>query len=239
MAMALGKEALELAKKIEYSFTDLTYLETALTHSSYTNEMRKRGIKADSNERLEFLGDAVLEIVISEYLYSNFLKYREGALTKMRQRLVCEKTLARIAERLDLGSYLNLGNGEESADLRRRPKVLADALEALIGAVYLDSMAKGEEAYKSVILALFIEEIETAENQRTDYKTMLQQLAEQEGSSLLEYRVVSEEGPEHNKLFSVEALINNNVVGRGSSQTKKDAEMQAAKQALQLFGVVV
>lgn len=239
MAMALGKEALELAEKVGYGFLDLTYLETALTHSSYTNEMRKRGIKADSNERLEFLGDAVLEIVISEYLYSNFLKYREGALTKMRQRLVCEKALARIAERLDLGSYLNLGNGEESADLRRRPKVLADALEALIGAVYLDSMAKGEEAYKSVILALFIEEIEAAENQRTDYKTMLQQLAEQEGSSLLEYRVVSEQGPEHNKLFSVEALINNNVVGRGSSQTKKDAEMQAAKQALQLFGVVV
>ena len=237
--MALGKEALELAERVGYSFADLTYLETALTHSSYTNEMRKRGIKADSNERLEFLGDAVLEIVISEYLYSNFSKYREGALTKMRQRLVCEKTLARIAERLELGSYLNLGNGEESGELRRRPKVLADAFEALIGAIYLDSMAKGEEAYKNVILALFIEEIEAAENQRTDYKTMLQQLAEQEGSSLLEYRVVSEEGPEHNKLFSVEALINNNVVGRGSSQTKKDAEMQAAKQALQLFGVVV
>ena len=237
--MALGKEALELAVRIGYSFADLTYLETALTHSSYTNEMRKRGIKADSNERLEFLGDAVLEIVISEYLYSNFSKYREGALTKMRQRLVCEKTLARIAERLDVGSYLNLGNGEESADLRRRPKVLADAFEALIGALYLDSLSKGDEAYKSVILSLFMDEIDAAENQRTDFKTMLQQLAEQEGSALLEYRVVSEDGPDHNKLFTVEALINNNVVGRGSAQTKKDAEMQAAKQALQLFGVVV
>ena len=237
--MALGKEALELAERVGYSFADLTYLETALTHSSYTNEMRKRGIKADSNERLEFLGDAVLEIVISEYLYSNFSKYREGALTKMRQRLVCEKTLARIAHRLDVGSYLNLGNGEESADLRRRPKVLADAFEALIGALYLDSLSKGDEAYKSVILSLFMDEIDAAENQRTDFKTMLQQLAEQEGSALLEYRVVSEDGPDHNKLFTVEALINNNVVGRGSAQTKKDAEMQAAKQALQLFGVVV
>ncbi|MBE6533019.1 MAG: ribonuclease III [Ruminococcaceae bacterium] len=237
--MALGKEAIELATKIGYGFADLTYLETALTHSSYTNEMRKRGIKASSNERLEFLGDAVLEIVISEHLYSSFSKYREGALTKMRQRLVCEKTLARIANTLDIGSYLNLGNGEESADLRHRPKVLADALEALIGAVYLDSLAKGEEGYKSVILSLFADEIEAAENQRTDYKTMLQQLAEQEGSSLLEYRVVSEDGPEHNKLFTVEALINNNVVGRGSAQTKKDAEMQAARMALQLFGVVV
>lgn len=237
--MALGKEALELASKIGYTFTDLTYLEVALTHSSYTNEMRKRGIKATSNERLEFLGDAVLEIVISEYLYSNFSKYREGALTKMRQQLVCEKTLARIAAGLDLGAYINLGNGEESADLRRRPKILADALEALIAAVYLDSTAKGSDSYKSVILALFLDEIDTAANQRTDYKTMLQQLAEQEGSALLEYKIVSEDGPEHDKLFTVEAIVNNNVVGRGSAQTKKDAEMQAAKMALQLFGVVV
>ncbi len=238
MTMALGKEALDLTKKIGYTFTDLTYLETALTHSSYTNEMRKRGIKASSNERLEFLGDAVLEIVISEYLYSNFSKYREGALTKMRQQLVCEKTLARIAAGLDLGAYLNLGNGEESADLRRRPKILADALEALIAALYLDSAARGDDSYKSVILSLFLEEINSAANQRTDYKTMLQQLAEQEGSAFLEYKVVSEDGPEHDKLFTVEAIVNNNVVGRGSAQTKKDAEMQAAKMALQLFGVV-
>ena len=236
--MALGKEALNLASKIGYTFNDLTYLETALTHSSYTNEMRKRGIKAESNERLEFLGDAVLEIVISEYLYSNFLKYREGALTKMRQQLVCEKTLSKIAVGLGLGEYLNLGNGEESADLRHRPKILADALEALIAAVYLDSSSAGTNSYKNVILNLFIEEINGAANQRTDYKTMLQQLAEQEGSSLLEYRIVSEEGPEHDKLFHVEAIINNNVVGRGSAQTKKDAEMQAAKIALQLFGVI-
>lgn len=237
--MALGKEALELSNKIGYTFADLTYLEVALTHSSYTNEMRKRGIKASSNERLEFLGDAVLEIVVSEYLYSYFSKYREGALTKIRQQLVCEKTLARIAAGLDLGAYLNLGNGEESADLRRRPKILADALEALIAAVYLDSTAKGADSYKKVILALFLDEINAAANQRTDYKTMLQQLAEQEGSSLLEYKIVSEDGPEHDKLFTVEAIVNNNVVGRGSAQTKKDAEMQAAKMALQLFGVVV
>ena len=239
MTLALGKEAIELTKKIGYTFTDLTYLETALTHSSYSNEMRKRGIKAASNERLEFLGDAVLEIVISEYLYSTFSKHREGALTKMRQQLVCEKTLARIAADLDIGIYLNLGNGEESSDLRRRPKILADALEALIAAIYLDSMAIGDDSYKNVILSIFIDEINSAANQRTDYKTMLQQLAEQEGTSLLEYRVVFEEGPEHDKLFTVEAIVNNNVVGRGSAQTKKDAEMQAAKMALQLFGVIV
>jgi ribonuclease-3 len=237
--MSLGKDVVEIQEKIGYNFADLSYLETAMTHSSYTNEMRSRGIKATSNERLEFLGDAVLEIVISECLYSNYSRYREGALTKMRQRLVCEKNLAMVAESINLGEYLNLGNGEESADLRRRPKVLADALEALIGAVYLDSMAKGEEAYKSVILALFIEEIEAAENQRTDYKTMLQQLAEQDGAAILEYRIISEEGPEHNKRFTVAAYINNNEVGVGSGRTKKHAEMQAAKMALRLFGVLL
>ena len=237
--MAIGKEAVELATKIGYTFTDLTHLETALTHSSYTNEMRKKGIKASSNERLEFLGDAVLEIVISEYLYSNYSKYREGALTKMRQQLVCEKTLARIATRLGIGDYLNLGNSEESTDLRHRPKILADALEALIAAVYLDSTSRDDESYKQIILSLFINELDFAVSQRTDYKTMLQQLAEQEGTSLLEYRVISEEGPEHDKLFTVEAIINNNVVGSGSAPNKKDAEMIAAKMALQLFGVVV
>ena len=237
--MAIGKEAVELATKIGYTFTDLTHLETALTHSSYTNEMRKKGIKASSNERLEFLGDAVLEIVISEYLYSNYSKYREGALTKMRQQLVCEKTLARIATRLGIGDYLNLGNSEESTDLRHRPKILADALEALIAAVYLDSTSHDDESYKQIILSLFINELDFAVSQRTDYKTMLQQLAEQEGTSLLEYRVISEEGPEHDKLFTVEAIINNNVVGSGSAPNKKEAEMIAAKMALQLFGVVV
>ena len=236
--MALGKEALELAKKIGYTFSDITYLETALTHSSYTNEMRSKGIKATSNERLEFLGDAVLEIVISEYLYSNFAKYREGALTKMRQTLVCERTLAKIAASIDLGAYLNLGNGEDSADLRSRPKILADAMEALIAAAYLDSSARGDDAYRRLILTLFADELCEVASQRTDYKTMLQQLAEQDGASLLEYRLVSEEGPEHEKLFTVEAVINNNVVGKGSAKTKKNAEMQAAKMALQLFGVI-
>ena len=236
--MALGKEALELAEKIGYSFKDLSYLEAALTHSSYTNEMRKRGIRADSNERLEFLGDAVLEIVISEYLYSNFAKYREGALTKMRQQLVCEKALARVADRISLGDYLNIGNGEEIANLRQRPKLLADALEALFAAVYLDSRSVGNDSYKDVILSLMGDEIGLAAAQKTDYKTMLQQLVEQEGTSLLEYRLVSEEGPEHDKHFTAEAVINNNVVGIGCAQTKKEAEMQAARLALRLFGVI-
>ena len=237
--MALGKDVLELADKLSYSFSDTSYLDVALTHSSYTNELRSKGMKADSNERLEFLGDAVLQLVISEHLYSSYVKYREGALTKMRQQLVCEKTLSRIARKIGLGEYINLGNGEEASDCRSRPKILADALEALIAAIYLDSTARGEEGYKAVVLSLFEEEIKKSSRERTDFKTRLQQLAEQDGAAVLEYRVISEDGPEHNKSFTVAAFINNNEVGRGSGKTKKLAEMHAAKMALKLFGVLV
>lgn len=237
--MALGKDALGLQRKLEYEFSDYSYLETALTHSSYTNEMRQRGIKAVSNERLEFLGDAVLEIVISEYLFSSFPNYREGALTKMRQQLVCEGTLARVASGIELGDYVNLGNGEECGDGRSLPKILADCFEAVIAAIYLDSKAKNSEEYKSVILRLFEEEINLSSHQKVDFKSRLQQLIEQDGSSILEYRIVSEEGPQHKRLFTVVAIVNNNEVGRGSASTKKGAEMQAAKMALELFGVVI
>ena len=237
--MAIVKYVLELQDKVSYTFKDVSYLDSALTHSSYTNELRSRGMRADSNERLEFLGDAVLQLVISEYLYSSYSKYREGALTKMRQQLVCEKTLARIARKIDLGSYINLGNGEESSDCRSRPKILADALEALIAAVYLDSLLQGNEKYKDIVLSLFMEEINNPSRQRPDFKTRLQQLAEQDGSAMLEYRIISEDGPEHDKSFTVAAYINNNQVGIGSGRTKKLAEMQAAKMALKLFGVML
>ena len=237
--MALGKDVLELQEKISYSFIDVSYLDAAMTHSSYTNEMRVKGMKADSNERLEFLGDSVLQLVISEHLYSSFTKHREGALTKIRQQLVCEKTLARIAKRLSLGDFINLGNGEEIGDCRRRPKILADALEALIAAVYLDSAARGSDDYKRVVLSLFADEIKASAKQNTDFKTRLQQLAEQDGAALLEYRVISEDGPDHDKSFTVAAFVNNNEVGRGSGRTKKLAEMKAAKMALELFGVVL
>ncbi len=236
--MALGKDSLELMDKISYRFNDLSYLDAALTHSSYTNELRARGMRAESNERLEFLGDAVLQLVISRRLYDSYAKHREGSLTKMRQQLVCEKTLAKIAKKIGLGDYLNLGNGEEYSDCRSRPKILADALEALIAAVYLDSVAQGKESYKEVILSLFGDEIENSSKKRNDYKSMLQQLAEQDGAAILEYRVLFEQGPEHDKRFTVGAYINNNEVGRGFAKTKKLAEMQAAKVALKLFGVL-
>ncbi len=236
--MAIGREIYELEKIIGYRFSDITYLENAVTHSSYTNEQRTRGISAKSNERLEFLGDAILGAVVSEYLYTNFKKHREGSLTKMRQRIVCESTLAKIASQIYLGDFLNLGNGEELNGCRRRPKVLADALEALIAALYIDSTQKSSEDYKAVIIKLFTHEIAlVAGMQNTDYKTMLQQLVEKDGSAMLEYRIVATAGPEHNKSFTVSALINNNEVGRGTANKIQSAEMEAARQALQLFGV--
>ena len=235
--MAIGKDALLLEAAIGYHFSDISFLECALTHTSYSNEQRARGIELKSNERLEFLGDAVLEMVISDYLYSNFSKYREGALTKMRQQLVCEKTLATVAMRISLGDYLNLGRGEENTDCRQRPKILADALEALIAAIYLDSSDK--DICRNLVLSLFESEINSVSTQRkTDYKTMLQQLIEQDGSAELEYKIVDESGPEHEKTFTVIAYINNNEVGKGMASNKKSAEMQAARAALSLFGVV-
>ncbi len=237
--MAIGKEFFSLEEKIGYKFKDIKLLETAMTHASYSNEKKSRGMNFSSNERLEFLGDSVLEIVISRYLYDNYKNRAEGCLTKMRQYLVCEKTLAEIAAQINLGDYLNLGKGEEQTDCRNRKKVLADALEALFGAIYLDA---GEESpeYKRIILSLMKSEIENAsEMGKGDYKTMLQQLVEKDGTAVLCYEVESESGPEHDKTFTVKAIINNNTVGIGTSKSKKDAEMRAAREALRLFGVVV
>ena len=237
--MAIGKDCLELEKKIGYKFQDIKLLETALTHSSYANEKRSQGMNFSSNERLEFLGDAVLEIIVSEYLYSNHKNRSEGMLTKMRQYLVCEKTLAKISAELGIGEYINLGRGEELTDCRRRPKVLADAFEAILGAMYLDSQIENTD-YKSTVLSLLSSEIDNASSmQKGDYKTLLQQLVEKDGSSILEYQIEDEDGPEHDKTFTVLAKINNNIVGKGVSKSKKDAQMKAAKMALELFGVSV
>ena len=236
--MSIGKEIIALQDAIGYEFSDIAYLENALTHSSYSNEQKSRGILLESNERLEFLGDAVLQSVISKYLYKNYKKYTEGTLTKMRQYLVCEKTLSKIAAEINLGDYLNLGKGEETNGCRQRPKVLADALEAVFAAIYLDSAAD-PSVHEEVLLALFADTLSGLDDSfEGDYKTMLQQLVEKDGASELVYKVISEEGPEHNKRFTVVALINNNEVGRGKAKNKKDAEMQAAKVALKLFGIV-
>jgi ribonuclease-3 len=237
--MAIGKELSLLEKKIGYIFCDIKNLQTAMTHSSYSNEQKSKGLNYPSNERFEFLGDAVLEIVISEYLFVNYADRSEGVLTKMRQHLVCEKTLSKIAADLNVGEYLNVGKGEENNGCRNRPKVLADALEALVAAVYLDSVESDSAAHERVILSLFHSFFdELSDSFDGDYKTKLQQLVEKDGAARLEYVVISEDGPEHEKLFSVVAKVNNNIVGKGEGQNKKEAEMKAAKAALKLFGVV-
>lgn len=238
--MSIGRELSTLESRLGYTFSDSELLQTALTHSSYANERRGRGNAFPSNERLEFLGDAVLEIVISQYLYDNYRSSTEGALTKMRQYLVCERTLAKIAAEIELGEYIHLGKGEENTDCRKRPKVLADAVEAVFAAVYLDSRAGGSDEYVSVILRLMAEEIElSAAMQKGDYKTLLQELVDKEGTSILEYEVVEESGPEHDKTFRVVAKVNNNIVGKGIAKSKKNAEMSAARDALSLFGVII
>ncbi len=237
--MGIGCSISGLTDLLCYEFHDLTYLQTALTHSSYTNEMRSRGFRAESNESLEFLGDAVLQIVISELLYDKFRKLGEGALTKYRQSIVCEKSLFTIAEGIDLGKYLNVGTGEEAMDIRRRPKVLADALEALIAAVYLDDRENGHGTlYYAVIVNLFSKKVNDVVNgENTDYKSMLQQFVEKNEGSLLKYEY-TEAGPEHNKTFTAIAYINNNKVGEGTGRTKRAAETEAAHNALRLFGMI-
>ena len=236
--MAIGKSFVELENNISYKFSDTSILENALTHASYSNEYKTKGLSIPSNERLEFLGDAVLEIVISEYLYDNFKSFGEGKLTRMRQQLVCEKTLAKIAAELNLNDYLCLGSAEEANDCRNRPKVLADCFEAIIAALYLDIGQGTSEFLSDIILKLFIAKIdEIANAQDDDYKSMLQQFSEQDGYSELRYESV-QTGMPHAPEFTSVAFINNNAVGRGTANSKKDAEMAAAKEALELFGII-
>ena len=237
--MGIGCNITDLTAKLGYNFVDITYLQTALTHSSYSNEMRSRGFRAESNESLEFLGDAVLQIVISEVLYDKFRKLGEGTLTKYRQSLVCEKTLSAIADGIELGKYLNVGTGEEVMNIRQRPKVLADALEAVIAAVYLDDRENGRGTlYFAVIYNLFsavIDKVVAGGNK--DYKSLLQQFVDKNSDSVLTYRY-EESGPEHQKTFTATAYINNNKVGTGVGSTKRMAETNAAKAALKLFGII-
>lgn len=236
--MGIGRELNTLMDMLNYRFNDISHLEIALTHTSYTNEMKKRGFRAQSNEAYEFLGDAILELVISEELFLRFSGEGEGALSKMRQSLVCESTLAKIAANINLGDYLNIGTGEEGTDVRCSSKVLADALEAVFAAVYLDDIQDGRRNYRAVILALFEDEMRAGVSRGSlDYKTMLQQFAEKNPGTELHYEYL-ESGPEHNKEFVAVAYINNNKVGEGCGRTKRQAEREAARCALKLFGMI-
>ena len=221
----------DLQEAIGYSFNNPALLTEALTHSSYAHEQHKN---MKYNERLEFLGDAVLSIVVSDYIYNHCPNLPEGELTKLRASLVCEKSLYDFARQIDLGVYLRLSNGERRNGGANRPSIVSDAFEALIAAIYLDG---GMEPAKQHILHFVIPEIENHKHHSfKDYKTSLQEIIQKNPGERLEYRLVGSSGPDHNKHFKVEVLLNSNVVGRGGGRSKKEAEQQAAREALELMG---
>ena len=222
----MHKKLKELEQKIGYRFRNFSFLEQAMMHSSYTNEHRME--KYRCNERLEFLGDAVLELISSEFLFRQSPKVPEGELTKTRASMVCEQSLAMCARDIDLGSYLLLGKGEEVTGGRFRDSVTSDALEALIGAIYLDG---GFTNAKEFIHRFILKDLE---NKKLffDSKTILQERVQAHHDKVLHYELVGEEGPDHQKLFVVEARLGEKVIGRGKGRTKKAAEQEAAYHAL-------
>ena len=237
VSFSADTEALE--KRIGHAFVDRQLLREALTHSTFAHEMKqKRKEPYVCNERLEFLGDAVLSLLVGDYLYRAYPGAAEGELTNYRKYLVCREALASYSEKLSLGRYLYLGRGEEKLGGRMSPSILENAFEALTAAVYLDEENEGRDgriAVGSYFLPLAKERLESYGRIETiqDYKTLLQEIVQRAKEDTLTYRTVSESGPDHRKVFSVEALLNGSIViGRGSGKTKREAEQIAAKQAI-------
>ena len=227
----LDKNLEEFQGKIRYYFNDKELLIEALSHSSYANENRKG---RNSNERLEFLGDSVLSIVVSQYLFEHFTHLPEGELTKIRASLVCEKSLYEFAKQIDLGEHILLGKGEENTGGRERVSILADAFEAVIAAVFLDG---GLEAARRHILKFIPKDIEDRKPLTfSDHKTILQEIIQKNPEEKVEYKLVGQSGPDHNKAFKVQVRLNSNVIGTGIGRSKKEAEQMAAKEALELMG---
>ena len=218
----------DLEAALGYKFHNITLLQNALTHSSYANERWHNSLL--SNERLEFLGDSILGMVVAEYLFVNFPDRPEGELTRMRADMVCETSLAAIAARLNLGEHLLLGHGEERFGGRSRASILADAVESMIAASFLDG---GMEAAKGIITRFVLCNVPTGRPQNMDYKTALQELVQQKKNQVLCYRLVGESGPDHDKQFTAQVLLNDQVVGEGIGSSKKRAEQDAARVALE------
>jgi len=224
------KNIRQLEDKIGYHFVDNSLIINALTHSSYIKE---NGNGTKSNERLEFLGDAFFDAIIGEELYKIFPQNEEGFLSRIRATLVCEKSLAKEARKLSLGEYLILGNGEEKSGGRQRESILADAMEAVMGAIYLDG---GFESLKKVVLQIFSVAIEDAKHGKyviTDYKTALQEKLQGRGITDISYELINETGPDHNKTFYVQLRVNGNPETQGKGKSKKQAEQQAAEAMLE------
>lgn len=229
-----------LEEKIGYQFKQRELIERALIHSSYSNETGARNHHLLCNERLEFLGDSVLSIITSNYLYKSFTDCPEGELTRMRAEVVCERALSGYAFEIGLGNHLLLGIGEEKNNGRQRKSILADAFEALLAAIYLDAGDDGMETVQKFLMPFIIKEIENVRQKGSfngDPKTLLQQFVQQAEGDFLEYAVVGESGPDHMKTFRVEARLNSNVIGRGEGRSKREAEQNAAREALALFSV--
>ena len=221
-----------LEAKLNYKFNNVELLKNALVHSSYANEVRGTTV---SNERLEFLGDSVLSVIVAEHIYHKFPKMPEGELTRMRASLVCEKSLCAFSRELDLGSHILLGRGEEKNGGRERDSILADAFEAVLAAIYLDG---GVEAAKNHVFNTVLRDLENYAEEETfkDYKTTLQEIIQRNPEEFVTYSLVDESGPDHDKQFTVAVKLNSNVIGTGVGKSKKQAEQMAAHQALKLMG---
>jgi ribonuclease-3 len=231
----MNRDLRQLQSRLGISFRRFELLKQAFTHSSYVNEHRMAGNK--DNERLEFLGDAVLELTVSEFLYHTYPNRSEGELTKLRASIVCEPSLVQFAEHLEFGSYVLLGKGEELTGGRTRPALLADVFESFVGALYLD---QGLEAVKSFLQQhLFSKLSGEGKLLIVDYKTQLQEYTQQRGLGTLEYRIVDERGPAHEREFVAEVYMEGRLLGTGSGRSKKEAEQQAASQALSRLNVTV
>ena len=239
----MARQPEQLQEKIGYHFHDIQYLKRALTHSSFSNETGARNHHLLCNERLEFLGDSVLSIITSDYLYRTFPELPEGDLTRMRAAIVCESALASYAETIELGEFLLLGKGESNSGGSRKHAIIADAFEAILAAIYLDAGGIDGMASVSSFLLPFIEkavkELPDSGGYHADSKSRLQEFIQRdrEQKGQLEYRLVSESGPDHDKTFVVELYLDSNRIGKGSGRSKKQAEQLAARDALILFGI--
>lgn len=218
----------ELETAIGYRFHNITLLQNALTHSSYANERWHNSLL--SNERLEFLGDSVLGMLVAEYLYRNFPNRPEGELTRMRADMVCEKTLATVANKIGVGKHLMLGHGEENLGGRKRDSILADAMESIIAAAFLDG---GMSAALGIIQRFILVEVPVTKLHNVDYKTQFQELIQQKKNQTITYTLIAERGPDHDKHFEVQVAVNGKAVGTGAGSSKKRAEQDAARAAIE------
>ena len=222
----------KLENRIDYHFNNTFFLKTALTHSTYAYE-NPRG--NESNERMEFLGDSVMSIVTSEYLYKKYPDLPEGRLSKLKSSLICTEALSGFARQIGLGKYLLLGKGEANSNGYDKPTILENAFEALVAAIYLDSDL---ESARKFVVSFLEKTIENNAISFHDYKSALQEIVQQNPTEILNYVLVGESGPDHNKMFEYEVHLNSNVIGKGKGSSKKQAEQEAARDSLVLMGVI-